>query len=149
MNRLIRANSLASQLGGSIEDGADDLVIAGAAAEIAGEPVPRLGICRVWIALEQRLGGDQQARGAKAALQRCMLQEFSLQRMQKVPARHALDRLDRVSLGLDGEHQARADQTAVDGYAAGATVARAAPLLAAGQMQLVTQDVEQRKLRLA
>src|SRR5271168_4318043 len=120
MSQLIRASSLASQLGGSIKNGADDFVIAGAAAEIAGEPVPRLGICRVRITLKQRLGGDQQARRAEAALQRRMFQEFSLQRMQKVPARHALDRLDRVALGLDGEHQARADQTAVDGYAAGA-----------------------------
>jgi methionine synthase II (cobalamin-independent) len=39
------------------------------------------------------------------------------------------------------KHQARAHQTAVDRHAAGATVARTAPLLAAGQMQLVTQDV--------
>ena len=58
--------------------------------------------------------------------------------MQIVPARHALDRLDLVAFCLDRKHQARADQTAVDRHAAGATVARAAPLLAAGQMQLVT-----------
>src|SRR6202030_4406722 len=107
--------SLASQLGGSIEDGADDFVIAGAAAEIAGEPVTRLVLCRIRIAVQQRLGSDQQARRADAALQRRMFQEFSLQRMQIVPTRHALDRLDRVALGLDGEYEARADQTAVEG----------------------------------
>src|SRR5215472_17249708 len=76
------ANSPASQLGGCIEDGADDFVVAGAPAEVAGEPVARLGLGRIRIAVQQCLGGDQQARRAEAALQRCMFQEFSLQRMQ-------------------------------------------------------------------
>src|SRR5712691_8542399 len=77
-----------------------------------------------------------------------MFQEFSLQRMQIVPARHPLDGLDLVAFCLDRKHQARADQTAVDRHAAGATVARAAPLLAAGQIKLVPPGVEQRELRL-
>src|SRR5215470_15136471 len=117
------ATSLGSQLGGGIEDGTDDFVVAGAPAEVAGEPVARLGLRRIRITVQQRLGGDQQARRAEAALQRCMFQEFSLQRMQIVPARHALDRLDRAAFGLDRKHQARADQAAVDRYAAGTTVA--------------------------
>src|SRR5215472_120540 len=142
------ATSLGSQLGGGIEDGADDLVVAGAAAEVAGEPVARLSLRRIQIAVEQRLGSDQQARRAEAALQRRMFQEFSLQRMQVVPARHALDRLNLVAFRLDRKHQARADQAVVDRHAAGAAVARAAALLAAGQIELVTQDVEQRELRL-
>src|SRR5262249_6518801 len=122
------ATSLGSQLGGGIEDGADDLVVAGAPAEVAGEPVARLGLRRIRIAVQQRLGSDQQARRAEAALQRRMLQEFSLQRMQFMPARHALDRVNLVAFRLDRKHQARADQTAVERHAAGATVARAATL---------------------
>src|SRR5262245_57551701 len=139
----------ASHLGGRIEHGADDLVVTGAPAEVAGEPVARLGFGRIRIALEQRLGGDQQAGRAEAALQRRMLEEFSLQRMQIVPARHAFDRLDRAAFGLHGEHQARADQAAIDRHAAGAAVARAASLLASGQIQLVAQHIEQGELRLA
>src|SRR6516165_10783428 len=138
-----------SAVGGGIEDGTNDLVVAGTAAEVAGEPVARLGLRWIRIAVEQRLGGNQQARRAEAALQRRMFQEFSLQRMQIVPARHALDRLNLVAFRLDRKHQACADQTAVERHAAGATVARAATLLAAGQIELVTQDVEQRELRLA
>src|SRR5712671_5246149 len=117
------ANSLGSQLGGGIEDGTDDLVVAGAPAEVTGEPVARLGLCRIRITVQQRLGSDQQARRAEATLQRCMFQEFSLQRMEIMAARHALDSLDRAAFGLDRKHQARADQAAVDGHAAGATVA--------------------------
>src|ERR1700722_5146228 len=143
------AASGAAHLRRRIEHGADDLVVAGAAAEVAGEPVACLGLARVRVAREQRLGGDQEAGRAEAALQRRMLEELLLQRMQVVAVRHALDGLDRVPFGLDGEHQARADEAAVDGDAAGAAVARAAPLLAAGEIELVAQHIEQRELRLA
>src|SRR5262249_55609104 len=78
-----------------------------------------------------------------------MLQEFPLQRMQIMTPGHALDRLDRAAFGLDRKHQARADQAAVNDHAAGAAIARAASLLAAGQMQIVAQHVEQGELRLA
>src|SRR5215471_8792370 len=94
------ATSIASQLGGGIEDGADDLVVAGAPAEVAGEPVARLGLGRIRIAVEQRLGGDQKPRCAEPALQRRMLQEFLLQRMQVMTVCHALDCLDGAAFGL-------------------------------------------------
>jgi hypothetical protein len=118
---------------------ADVLVVASAPAEVAGEPVARPSLGRIRITVQQRLGSNQQARRAEAALQRSMFQDFSLQRMQIVATRHALNRLDLVAFSLNRKHQARADQTAVDRHAAGATVARAAPLLAAGQRQQSTQ----------
>src|ERR1700693_3580886 len=68
--------SLPPQLGGGVENGADDLVVAGAPAQVAGEPVARLGFARVRIAVQQGLGGDQQAGRAEAALERGMLKEF-------------------------------------------------------------------------
>ena len=46
------ANSLASQFVGGIEHGADDFVVAGAPAEVASEPVARLGFRRVGIAVQ-------------------------------------------------------------------------------------------------
>jgi hypothetical protein len=49
-------NSLGSQFGGGIEDGTDDLVVTGAPAEVAGEPVARLGLRRIRITVQQRLG---------------------------------------------------------------------------------------------
>src|SRR6516225_11395589 len=134
---------------GGIEHGADDLIVAGTPAEVAGEPVARLGLRRARIAVQEGFGGDQQARRAEAALQGRVLQEFPLQRMEIMAARHALDRLDGAAFGLDRKHQARADQAAVDGHAAGAAITGAASLLAAGQMQLVAQHIQQGELRLA
>src|SRR5450759_19064 len=124
------ANSLPTQLGSSVENGADDLVVAGTPAKVAGKPVARLGFRRIRIAVQQGLGRDQHARRAETALKRRMLEEFPLQRVKIFAPRHALDRLDRMTFGLDSNHQARADQATVDHYAAGAAVTRAASLLA-------------------
>src|SRR4029077_12140107 len=109
-----RAISLASQLGGSIENSTNDLVVAGASAEITSEPVARLGFGRIRVAVQQRLGRDQQARRAETALQRCVFQEFLLQRVQIVPARHAFNSLDRAAFRLDSQHQARADEATIN-----------------------------------
>ena len=78
--RYIVASSerCASQLGGGIQDSTDDLVVAGAPAEVAGEPLTRLGLRRIRITVQQRLSSNQQARRAEAALQRRMFQKFSL-----------------------------------------------------------------------
>src|SRR5581483_3065853 len=138
-----------SHLGGSVEHGADDLVIAGAAAEIAGQPVAHFRLARVGLPVEQRLRSDQEAGRADPALQRSVLQELALQRVQLLAACHALDGADRLAVRLDAQHQARADEAPIDGDAAGAAIAGGASLLGAGEPQLVAQDVEQRLLRLA
>src|SRR5215471_8833277 len=78
-------------LGGGVEYGAHDLVVAGAAAQIAGQPIARLFLGRVQVFVEQGLGRDDEARGAEAALQGCVLEEFLLHRMQLVAFGDALD----------------------------------------------------------
>src|SRR6185503_11821895 len=138
-----------SHLGGGVHHRANDLVVAGAAAQVAGQPVAQLGLARVGVLLQQRLGGHQEARRADAALQRRVLDELALQRMQLVALGHALDGGDRPAVRLHAQHQARAHEAAVDGDAAGAAVAGRAAFLGAGEAQLVAQHVEQRLLRLA
>src|ERR1035441_3884693 len=68
--------SLPPQLSGGVENGADDLVVAGAPAKVAGKPVARLGFRRIRIAVQQGLGRDQHAWRTEAALERRMLEEF-------------------------------------------------------------------------
>src|SRR5258707_8541980 len=53
--RAAAASSLGSQLGGGIEDGTDDLVVAGAPAQVASEPVARLSLGRICKRDEERL----------------------------------------------------------------------------------------------
>src|SRR5437868_5795498 len=78
-----------------------------------------------------------------------MLEEFLLYRMQLFALGDAFDGRNLAAFGLGPEHQARADDVAVGNNRAGAAVARAAAFLAAGQVQFVTQYIEQCLLRLA
>src|SRR5678810_1065269 len=65
----------ASHFRGSGHHRFHDLVVPGAPAEIAREPVADLGLRRLEIALEQRLRRDEDARRADPALQRRVLEE--------------------------------------------------------------------------
>src|SRR4051812_23700989 len=147
--RLCTRPLLAAYHLSGVEHGAHDLVVPGAAAQIAGQPVAGLFLGRVRVLVEQRLGRDDKARRAEAALQRRVFEEFLLHRMQLVAFGDALDRRDLAALGLDAEHQARAHDLAVGDDRAGAAIARAAAFLAAGQAELVAQHVEHGLLRLA
>src|SRR5579862_6379613 len=91
---------------GGFEHRVNDLVVAGAAAKIPRQRVANLGLARMRVMVEQRLGRHQEARRADAALQARVLEELLLQRMQLGALREALDRFDLVALGFDPEHQA-------------------------------------------
>ena len=132
-----------------IQDGAHNLVITGAAAQITGEPVSDLDLRRIGVAIEQRFRGHQESRSAYSALERCVLEKLRLQRVQPVPAGHSLDGLDRLRLRLHPEHQACAHEASIDDDAASAAVAGCASLLAPGQMQFVSENVEQGLLDVA
>src|SRR5262249_49834944 len=134
---------------GRVHHRLDDLVVPRAAAQIARQPVADLRLGGLEIPLEQGLRGDEHAGRADAALERRVLEELLLERMEPLPVRHALDGLDPPAAHLAAQDEAGADQPAVERDAAGATVARGAALLAPGQVQRVPEHVEQRLLGLA
>jgi hypothetical protein len=82
-------------------------------------------------------------------LQGCVFEKFLLHRMQPVALGDALDRCNFAAFGLGPQHQARTHDIAVAKDGAGAAVTRAAAFLAAGQVELIAQYVEQCLLRLA
>ena len=63
--------------------------------------------------------------------------------------RHPLYRVDATAIRLDGQHQARVDEHAVEQNVARPAVAVVAAFLGAGQSQHVAQDLEQALARLA
>src|SRR4029450_9556924 len=138
-----------SHLSGRRLDGAHDLVIAGAPAEIAGKTETDFLFGRILVLLKQGARRDQEARRTDTALQGRVLDELALQRVELVAVRHALDGLDLAAPGVGAEDEAGANELAVEHDAAGAAVAGAAPFLGAGEAQPVAQDVEQRLTRLA
>ena len=93
------------------QHGLDDLLVAGAAAEVAGEPLLDLGARRV---RDRRraapCGGDQLARDAEAALRGARVEERLLERVELAAGGEALDGRDHArAVRLDREHQARVD----------------------------------------
>src|ERR1700760_3526924 len=71
-----------AELGGCPKDGFDDVLVAGAAAQVAGQRPAHVLLRRIRVLLEQGGGGHHHARGAEPALQAVLLPEALLQRVQ-------------------------------------------------------------------
>src|SRR5580704_2600334 len=116
-------------------DGFDDVVVAGATAEIAFELVPDGRVVElVALAVDHVDGGHDHAGRAVAALQAVMLAERLLHGMQRaVRGRQALDGEDVGAVELPGEHGAGLDRLAVDVDHAGAALRRVAADMRSGE----------------
>src|SRR5215468_7210432 len=81
-------------------DGLHDVLVAGAAADVAADRPPDLLLARVVVLGEQRGGDEHHPRRAEAALQGVLLVERGLDRVQLRAAREALDGLDLAAVRL-------------------------------------------------
>src|SRR5207302_2364247 len=124
-------------------DGVEDLRVAGAAAEVAGQRLSDLLSRRPGIIGEERSRGQQEARGAVAALGRAELGEGLLERVEPAGAGQALDRRDRATLELDRQRQAGEHRPAVDKDRARAALAELTAVLRAREPHLLPQNLEQ------
>ena len=89
---------------GHLRDRADDVLVAGAAAEVALERVPDLRLGRVRVLGQQAHGGQHHPGGAVAALERVVRVEALLERVEDAVLGQPLDRRDLVAVGLNAEH---------------------------------------------
>src|SRR5690606_2377913 len=129
-------------------DSLDHLNVAGTPAQVARQRLPNLLIGRRGRAVEQRLGGKDGARRAKATLYRPGLHEAALQRMQVAVFRQPFDGDDIVPIGLPRQYKARVDRLAVHQHSTGSTLALAATgVFSAVQTEIVAQQVEQGLVR--
>ena len=124
-------------------DGVEDLRVPGAAAEVARERLLDLLPRRRRPLGQERLSGEEDARRAVAALRRAELGERLLERMEAAVARHPLDRGDLAPGELRGQGQAREHGLAVHEDRAGPALAELAPVLGAGEPEVLTEDLEQ------
>src|SRR5947208_5410579 len=129
-------------------DRGHDVLIAGAAAEIAFDGVSDLGLARLGIPGEQVHGGHDQAGSAEAALQPVLVPERLLQRMQPAVLAQPLDGPDLLALRLYGEDGAALDRVAVDQHGTRAALARVAADVRAREVELVAQHVREQRPRL-
>src|SRR5262249_31478259 len=103
---LASARGLPTHLGGRAAHGLYDVLVAGAAAEIGREKIENVVIREVGIGLQRVHRQHEETRRAEPALERMMLDECALHRVQLVAVGEAFDRADALALGLDREHQA-------------------------------------------
>ncbi len=117
-----------------------------AAADIVVEGQRDLAARRRRVAVEERLGGDEDAGQAIAALARLLVEKGLLQRMRPLRGAEPLDR--QHSLADDGRDGLTAGfhRLAVDQHHAGAALLETAAEFRADEAEMVAQDVEQRRV---
>src|SRR5262245_56800678 len=99
-------------------------------------------------AREQLLRGEQHAGRAVAALQRIARLECGLQVGDLALIGHALDGLDARAVALHREHQTTAHDHAIDAHRTGAADAVLAADMAAGEAQVLAQEIDQSLARI-
>ena len=134
-----------------VGDGAIDVVVGPAAAEMAGERAGDLlagrgrGAARGPPGVVEGGRLDDEARGAEPALQRVEGHEGALNGVQFVRA-DAFDRGHALARGGFRRQEAARDRRAIEENRAGAADAGAADELGPGQSQLIAQDIDQERL---
>src|SRR6266850_6607460 len=129
-------------------DRGQDVGVRAAAAEVARHPLADVVVVRRLPLVEQRDGGEDLTRGAIAALERVLLEERELHRVQLAAPRQALDGGDAGAVQLRDELQAGVHPLAVDDHGASPALPQVAALLGAGEAQVLPQGVEQDDARL-
>src|SRR5262249_13682153 len=140
----VRSATRALHPSGRELDGLVDLQVAGAAAEIAGERLFYFSARWARPAREQRLRGEEDAGRAVAALRGAELGERLLQRMQRAALRHPPNSLDPPPSALRTQRETREHGLAIDEHRAHAALAELAPVLRAGEREILAQHLKER-----
>src|SRR5205085_162593 len=123
--------------------GLDDVVVAGAPAEVPLEPVADLVVARVRMLVQEARGRHDHPRRAIAALQGMVLVERLLHGMERAVPRQSLDRRHLVTVGLHGEEGARLHGLSVQVDSASPTRRRVATDVGAGETELLAQRIDE------
>src|SRR5215831_12769415 len=143
--RTLRLLDLGAQALGGVERRNHDILVAGAATQVARDGDANLLFGRVWIVAQEFQQRGQDAGRAEATLQAVVLVERLLQRMQLLGARRdAFDGEKVVAVRLHGEHQARARGTAIHQDRAGAADAVLAADMGTGKAELMADEIRER-----
>jgi len=133
----------AFQAGSRIQDGPNDLIVTGAAAEITGQPAADLSFSWVWVPVEQRLGCHDETWSADTALQSCMFQKFLLEHMEPFFRCDTFDCGNRFAIDFNCQDQARVYQYPIHYDVTSAAVAIVTPQLGPGEAKHVAQYFQQ------
>src|ERR671918_154598 len=126
----------------------DDVHVAGAATDVAGQRPANLVLGSVGIVLEERGGGEHHPGCAEAALKAVLLLECFLDGMELPVASQSLDGRYLATVRLNREHRAGLHGCPVQQHRARPAIRRVAPHVRAGKPQVLTQEVHEEKPKL-
>src|SRR5574337_2033909 len=133
----------------ALRDRFDDVVIAGAAADVALEPVPDRRLVEVCaFAIDEVDRGHDHARGAEPALQPVIVLERLLHRMQVAVLGEPFDRGHVRPLAACREDGAGLDRLTVDVDDARAALRGVAADVRAGHPQVLAQELHEQRPRI-
>ena len=124
-------------------DGVEDVLVAGAAAEVAGQRLAHLASSGSGTRASRSCTATTRPGRAEAALHGAGVDERLLHRVERLAVRQPLDGDHVAALRLAGRDEARAHGDAVEVDRAGPALALLAGVLGAGQPEPLAQDVEQ------
>src|ERR1700744_1469758 len=142
---VVTSGLLALELRGRPEHRLHDVLVAGAAAQVARYRPPHVFLGGIGVAVEQVLGRHHHARRAEPALQAVLLPETLLDRVQLAGRGQALHGGDVTAVDLDRQHRAGLDRPAVDQHRAGTAVGRVTAAVGAGQPGAPADQVGQQQ----
>src|SRR5262245_7908901 len=139
--------SATGQPRGRRPDRGHDVLVAGTPAEVAAQRLADLRVRRPRAVSQEAVDRHEEAGGAEAALERVVLPERLLNRVERFSAGEPFDRRHLRPVSLSGEEQARADRLAVEHHRARATDAVLAAEMGAGEAEVLPQEVGERPPR--
>ena len=145
--RVGRGDRLAAQLAGRVLHRLDDVLVAGAAAQIARDAPANLFLTGRWILLQKDIRRHQHARCAVAALQPVLLFESFLQRMKHAIFAEAFDSHQFAAIGLYRKHGAGLDELTVKHDGAGPAMGCVAADVRARESGNAAYEVHQQQSR--
>jgi hypothetical protein len=131
------------QLAGGVLNRLHDVLVAGAAAQVAAHACPDLLFRRIGVLLQEPIGAHQHAWRAEAALQAVLLVKAFLNGVQHGALRQALDGGDGAAIALNRQVRAALDGLPVDVDGTGAAMTGFAAYVGTGQIELLSQEMDQ------
>src|SRR5262249_54775236 len=128
--------------------GLDDVHVAGAAAEVAGDGPADVVLAGLGVLVQEGIAGHQHAGRTVSALQPVLGHEAFLQGMELAVLLEPFHRHELLAPGLDGEQRARLHRPPIHQDRAGAAVGGVAADVGAGQPEHVAQHVHEQEARL-
>ena len=126
------------------DDGVDDLGVSGAAAEVAGNGTARGATIRRWIIVKKVTSGQDESRGAEAALHGAGLGEGFDKGPPDGIALDSFDCRDPLPIDLARHGEAGGHRAPVEQHGAGTALAFATPVLGPAQSEGVAKHRQER-----